>query len=110
MKKTFLFMAFLFLVIAILISSCKYDGVLVSESTGEHGKIIPDSTNNLGLIVQQDQINKFRIVGTDGAGETKTITIQITGSAEKIDMLTEAAKGKYEIRYVLKRRPIQELK
>jgi hypothetical protein len=103
-------MVFLFLVIAMLISSCKYDGVLVSESTGEHGKITPDTTNNTGLIVGQDQINKFRIVETDSVGELKTITLQITGSVEKIDMLTEAAKGKYEIRYVLKRRSIQGLK
>ena len=110
MKKTFLFMAFLFLVIAMLISSCKYDGVLVSESTGEHGKITPDTTSNTGLIVGQDQINKFRIVGTDSNREVKTITLQITGTAEKIDMLKAAAKGKFEIRYVLKRRPIQGLK
>lgn len=102
-------MAFLFWVIAILISSCKYDGVLVSESMGEQGKQVPDSTNNLGNLVSSEHINEFLIAGTDTTMDMKTITLRITGSAEKIDMLTEAAKGTYEIQYGLKKRPIQKL-
>lgn len=102
MKKTFFFVAFLVLVIAIVISSCiqHNGGVLVSESDGDRGsKIIRDTTSKSDSVVKLDQIYKFKIEGTDYTKEVKTITLQITGSAEKIDMLTEAGNGIYKIRY-----------
>jgi hypothetical protein len=64
------------------------EGVLVSESTGDQGRIEPVPA-------------KFRIVETEPTLDVKTITIRISGPAEKIDKLAEAAEGKCEISYFL---------
>ncbi len=89
MKKSILLLAFLFMVIALIISSCATSGVIVADGDSDRGT--------------SDGPGRMRIVGTDTTQDTKTLTIQITGPASKIDELTEATNGHYKIRYVLKK-------
>lgn len=116
MRKSifFILMAFLFLVVAIVFTSCKNSKVSEADSNagqkaiGGPEKILitsPDTT----VVVTDSQTEQnssdgrryMMISGTDTTQNTKSITIVITGPVKMIDELMEASYGKSKIKYTI---------